>query len=694
MEPTTASTRAKISQPEISGMALGQSGSGPGSNGMPTSTGPASHPTQSPSPSLTQSQNQSQSQNPNPNQRGGSVTVSVSASVAGDDATRPPKRKRRVLACQACQKVKCKCEYDAISHSCRRCQSLRLDCSLSAETPRDAMLARGGDVRYSIEERLGQNEDSLSEVKALLRTVIAQTSPGAQSSKDHIRLFDDSRGHIAESHLSEPSHVSDISDKTVRNAPASVLREVGEQLMGGHRRLLQNVNFDVVRMAILNQNTAEELFRTFLGSRGDLLIAYDAHSRASLAQLREESPFLYGMCCLTGIRYGDRKVFGTMVHRQIYEQVRLTLGQVLIASPLPLAEINAVAILASVAATPSNNGTEWIDSWLLSGYCSQQALLTINFSAIIRAVREGRSTLEHYRAIRLWCQICLDHLQWAAATGRPSMLVESYVNQCNILLNMSLATTQDSMTVAAVLLYANLLRNLGTVTAADDQTEAFTSWKDRWNNLFTYPKSSLLKLNYYSAHLILSTQSLQEPPSAGAMPHMVGKGNEASLDNATVLSSYHYSLLIIQTFVDMAHSTIVEASDFLCMCAAYSALFLATHISWSKTPTHSIYELIHSFEQCCHACPSINNAPLMTANLAKRKLEEVLWAQDQSRDCAVVGGQPWQHVQEHPPTGPTGPTMVDDSLKHMADWNGGAVMDMARFQEFFASSSTHGIPPH
>ena len=42
------------------------------------------------------------------------------------------------------------------------------------------------------------------------------------------------------------------------------------------------------------------------------------------------------------------------MHRQVYEEVRMTLGQALLSSPLTLAEINAVFLMSNNANTPTN----------------------------------------------------------------------------------------------------------------------------------------------------------------------------------------------------------------------------------------------------------------------------------------------------------------------------------------------------
>jgi hypothetical protein len=68
---------------------------------------------------------------------------------------------------------------------------------------------------------------------------------------------------------------------------------------------------------------------------------------------RQVSAFLHSVCCLIGIVYrGD--ICGTLLHRRLYEQVRMTLGQALLSSPLDLEDLNAMFIMSNNANSPSS----------------------------------------------------------------------------------------------------------------------------------------------------------------------------------------------------------------------------------------------------------------------------------------------------------------------------------------------------
>jgi hypothetical protein len=68
---------------------------------------------------------------------------------------------------------------------------------------------------------------------------------------------------------------------------------------------------------------------------------------------RQVSAFVHSVCCLIGVVYHD-DICGTALHRQIYEQVRMTLGQAVLSSPLDLEDLNAMFIMSNNANSPSS----------------------------------------------------------------------------------------------------------------------------------------------------------------------------------------------------------------------------------------------------------------------------------------------------------------------------------------------------
>lgn len=92
---------------------------------------------------------------------------------------------------------------------------------------------------------------------------------------------------------------------------------------------------------------------SFFRHQGHNLLVCGIEELTTNIETRKVSAFLHSVCCLIGIVYRD-DICGTPMHRQIYEQVRVTLGQALLSSPLSLEEINAVLIMSNNANSPSS----------------------------------------------------------------------------------------------------------------------------------------------------------------------------------------------------------------------------------------------------------------------------------------------------------------------------------------------------
>ncbi|CCF36694.1 hypothetical protein CH063_01552 [Colletotrichum higginsianum] len=194
------------------------------------------------------------------------------------------------------------------------------------------------------------------------------------------------------------------ADRHVYSSPAEVVRKVGNQLSGGYRRTF-DVQADVVSLGLLDDKTARDLVAEFVRRRRNtLLINSEVDLAPKNRDLRHASPFLHDVCCLHAMRFSEHS--SSVLHRRVFEHVRLQMGQLMVASPLPLEELMGILIMSLWASAPSQ-GPEYIDSWLVSGHCAQQAMLSINFSEILSRTKYRTSTAEDQRVMRLWSNTCL-----------------------------------------------------------------------------------------------------------------------------------------------------------------------------------------------------------------------------------------------------------------------------------------------
>ncbi|KAI1654927.1 hypothetical protein F4813DRAFT_368893 [Daldinia decipiens] len=562
---------------------------------------------------------------------------------ADDNPTgEPQKRRRRAFSCLSCQRLKCRCEYDPGAQGCHRCQTLRIECSLRGENVVSSSSSNTESATSNIEERLRRYEGELQEIKSMLKDLTsgAQSRNGrALDSKSSSNVGD---GHTLrveqETHI--PEYFSVPADKGAQSAPIVVLRSISQQITRGYRRLLEHINVDLVQLQLLDEQTANELIHLFFRYQGHNLLVCGVEDLAASSETRRVSAFLHSVCCLMGVAYRS-DICGSSMHRQMYEQVRITLGQALLSSPLNLEEINAVLIMSNNANSPGGNGVDYVDSWLLTGYCAKQAMLSISFSKIINSIKQGNLTSEDHKAIHLWSKICLHHLHWAATTGRPSIIPASYINQCNILLNFYQATMQDGMLVAEILLYSTLHQKLTHQSYLGDGGECkeFLSWKEKWNHLLGLPTSSMLKIGYHAACLILAVRSLEEV-GQGLRPRTFLSeidGEDASNNechasthprrnkdgdgNTLRINTCKYAMLVLQTFLEMPSFLMDAIPTCLCLCIGYCALLLAHYDeSQSKVSDQVSRDLIIQIDQWIRTSPG-KAWSFKYGTLAKHKME-------------------------------------------------------------------------
>ncbi|KAH7144155.1 hypothetical protein B0J13DRAFT_622729 [Dactylonectria estremocensis] len=549
------------------------------------------------------------------------------------------KRRRRVFSCETCQRLKCKCDYDFNLQSCRRCQTLRITCS-RRETVEVGELMTSDVHTHSIQDRLSSTENALREIAAQLKALTSQIELTSR------RAADISPSSIECHHTNEPEsfgdsleQVPDPADHAVHAAPIVVLRDLDRRFTGGPRRARVLTNVDLVEAGLLDADTAQDLIQVFFRHRSDKLILTETHKGMSSEFLREMSPFLHSVCCLQAIIYrGD--IFGAAVHRKIYEHVRISLGKILLSIPLSLEDIQGVFLMSeNVMVGPADTGKEYIDSWMLTGYCIKQAMLSISFSEIVKNIRTDIATPEDQRAIRLWAKISLDHLYWAATTGRPSAIPSTYLKHCELLLSFYMASMQDGMLLAEILLCTILLQKLEGQTNLDSEGQCaeFQAWKQKWNHLLLMPTASMLKIGYCSACLILIIRSLEDlgenlqsttllssisSDKNSAVRITLNEQGTAKDDTRAALRSNasKHAQSIIETFLSMPNSMRDSIASNRCLCLGYSALIL-THYDEAQSSISDQHKLnlIIRFEEWLSNAPGTTWA-IMFGKLAKQKL--------------------------------------------------------------------------
>ncbi|KAH9236040.1 hypothetical protein K456DRAFT_34677 [Colletotrichum gloeosporioides 23] len=532
------------------------------------------------------------------------------------------KRRRRILSCDTCRRQKCRCELDEESEQCSRCRSLRITCTWndsgdthsvsSREAPTSKPDADASAKKTQL-DRIKSLEASIADLKATVQMLAPSIRPDlkrtlAVGRQERLIAIDknvtsnsviddnDGTGSVVSGGtggtVGRSSANEDVepADRHVYSSPAEVVRKVGSQLSGGFRRTF-DVQADLVSLGILSEKTARDLVLEFVRRRKNTLLL---NSEIDLAprnrDLRHASPFLHDACCLHAMRFSEHS--SSVLHRRVFEHVRLQLGQLMIASPLPLEELMGVLIMSLWACSPSS--PEYVDSWLLSGHCAQQAMLSINFSEILMRTKARTSTEDDQRVVRLWANTCLVNLHWAATTGRPATVPSAYLAQCKLLLNFEEVTMRDAMMYAEITLYLILQDKFSqrSYLGADGECEELATWKLRWNYLFELPAASTLRISHSIAWLILARRSLEhdqassDDDSLSSSPRLqpadAVRQEPPAHQNPELHDLAHarvcgFATEVVRAFVEMPSTRAEELPEFHRLCVAYAMLIISKY---------------------------------------------------------------------------------------------------------------------
>ncbi|KAG5771961.1 hypothetical protein H9Q72_001695 [Fusarium xylarioides] len=519
--------------------------------------------------------------------REGSATGSIGAqeSVSATPVENEPskKRRRRILSCDACRRLKCRCELDFGSDTCSRCRNLRIPCLRSDSLDQSygtQETAHQQDLVKSLHQKVLHLESSMQDMRAQL----VKLQSGRDSTQQSV--VEQSASPQASTNSRVLMDEIEPADQHVHAAPAEVIRRVACQVTGDLRRAFHTKE-DVVHMGMLNATTAENLVKSFIRRRRHVLFINDESDLVTRGSLIQTSPFLHAVLCSHEMRFTHTSQTDALKHRQVYEHMRNMLGQVVLGSPLHLEEITGVLICSLFAGSPSCEA-EYVDSWLLSGICSQQAMLCIQFSDIHQRTNAGTSTKLDLRSMRIWANICLNHLHWSATTGRPSILPSSYFSQCRNLLNFEQSTMRDAMLLAEISLYCTLQKEdcVKPTFTNDGFSSKFAIWKQQYGYLLDLPTGLMLKFSYCIANVILAKRTLDRVEAdalnlASSLSPQTSRSSTVNLQDPSTKSLqghvYELSFRVIQAFTAIPSSSSGDLPEFHSLCVAYALLILGQY---------------------------------------------------------------------------------------------------------------------
>jgi len=127
------------------------------------------------------------------------------------------------------------------------------------------------------------------------------------------------------------------------------------------------------------------------------------------AELRRNSPLLFGTCILAGV-HTTPSLRGSETHHKLYNHVHGKLAQSQLASGELLDTTQALMMFSMWDLRPTQDH-DHNNSWLLSGIAAMQVIRTTRFESLVQTdqLMERSKSRE---LLRTWNLVCLCHIQF------------------------------------------------------------------------------------------------------------------------------------------------------------------------------------------------------------------------------------------------------------------------------------------
>ncbi|KAG9244746.1 hypothetical protein BJ878DRAFT_459683 [Calycina marina] len=595
------------------------------------------------------------------------------------DSTRPKKR-RRVLACETCRRIKSRCDFDVNAGACNRCKTLRITCSLTgSELVGNASQASRSDFPPSDPNMIHELQRKISEQTVLLKDIKRIVEGGQNSKATHKPRFETNSASSVQN--DDQGSTKSPADQNTENAPVVVIRNTLRRAHGGHERLTDYGIIGFVACGFFSYEVVLDFLNIFLSRCGPWIQETTWESMGLDSNPDSMSSLLIASCCFQGVRLSQFR--NTPIHIQLYEHIRRELAQLSLISPLPMDYLQCLAIMTlwNMAPISPSMKPEFIDSWLLSGHCVQQAMLAINFTEILSSVKYGKTNGRNQIGLRLWNNICLAHLCFATGTGRPSVIADAYLDQCSSVLNFFDATIQDGIVVAEIHFHSTLLKVLkaSRPMPTSGNPKELTQWNDKWGYLLELnsDRALMFRMSYHLGYLIISQRSLKNIISASnsrvnTPVDQNGPRSPVSTDKEraryTHLSIDH-STKLLETIIRLPPLVAEAMPDHLVLSYVYAIIILTTCYDDSTNKSYTM-KIIQEALGFCRNAGLTPNAP---AEFAVAKLEHRLNGQvDAEVSAKLAQGQ--EQVYQEPLSAFSSLAFSDLEFPSLEDLFGGAFM--------------------
>ncbi|PLB52112.1 hypothetical protein P170DRAFT_453613 [Aspergillus steynii IBT 23096] len=317
---------------------------------------------------------------------------------------------------------------------------------------------------------------------------------------------------------------------------------------------------DVISTGLVTLPTALSLLELFHINYGRWVKFPEHVSTDTLLARIRGSPVLVCSILLIAVRHTTQDLADRLAP-QLFREVKSLITSSLLIVPQSLHFFQAVLIL-SLWSTTIGQVPLGVDSWLLTGYALQQALISPDFTEVFRSSMVLPTARSHIDAWCLWNHLCLAHLQYCVGTRRQAMLNDTQIDQCARLVESDNVTNYEARMVAEVKLYWIIYQQCcGSQIDLPEVKHALQNWQHEWHALFAQPRSQFLQMGFHFAHLLAYNNCL--------------KSSRTAMASSTVTEMIGHSTTIINLVIDTTDDRTRHLTDQIYHIVTFSALTLS-----------------------------------------------------------------------------------------------------------------------
>ncbi|KAH8430747.1 Zn(II)2Cys6 transcription factor domain-containing protein [Aspergillus melleus] len=500
----------------------------------------------------------------------------------------PPLRSGRASkACDLCRKYKTRCyaSSDGAKNGCLRCITLSQPCSLQHESvtayrpisPVESSLpCTHASSDKSDGNGLRQRRSTDERLERLERTV-----------ESLVGRLDSRLDALTSSWNNEPSagKATEYVSSTEQN-PAPVLLIRDAAMDAGVHSPDQNdshvgLSPDVISSGLVTLPTAHSLVQLFHVHYGRW-VKFPEHvtTETLLARIRK-SPVLLCSVLLIAVRHTTQDLADRLAPHLFREAKGLITSSLLVV-PQATEFFQAVLIL-SLWSTTIGQVPLSLDSWLLTGYSLQQALISPDFMEVFRPGSSLPTARCHLDSWCLWNHLCLAHLQYCVGTRRQAMLSEAQIGHCTRFIESDSVTNYEARMVAEVKLYWIIYKHCSRSQIDLPEVErVLQNWQHEWHALFAQPRSQFLQMGFHFAHLLAYSNSL--------------KSTQTAMASSTVTEMIRHSTTIINLAIDTTDERTRHLTDQIYHIVTFSALTLSRLVHTYESHLQAVHHNTHSLD--------------------------------------------------------------------------------------------------